>query len=716
MSSDILSSFLSPFPLLFFLFLPAPSLHAQPFVRSVAPFPVVGTDGVAFTYPFLGGLNVPRPQFADLDGDGDLDLIVQEVTDQLMFFENTGLPDAPRFTWQTDRYKGLQVGEWARFVDLDGDGDLDLLAETPSSHVRYYRNDGSREAPAFTLAADTLRDTDNNAILSERQNVPALADIDCDGRVDLFLGTNTGEISYYAHEGLDADHTPRFRFVTDTFQDILVIGGAGKQVSERHGANALAFHDLDRDGDPDLLWGDFFEPGLIFFENTGTCMEAQLVRASTGFPFNDPLQSSGFNAAAPADIDNDGDVDLLVGILGGAFGAVTTTANNLYFYENIGPDGFALRTRRFLDGLDVGTESRPAVGDLDGDGDADLLVGNSIDPVNFGSGRLIYFDNQGNASLPQLHRMPAPSLDPEDGFSYAPALGDLDGDGDLDVLIGRFGGQIESFRNDDPSGISYQGRLTYRRLNGTVVDIDPGSYSTPTLADMDGDGDLDLLVGENAGTLNFYRNEGTRAIADFAAVLPDGASYLGIDVGSRSAPAFADLDEDGDVDLLLGSENAELIYYRNDGTAVAAAFVPDPSLALPVGRLASPALVDLDADGDLDLFVGGEEGGLRYFENQRFGTAREAPITRSGVVQLVANYPNPFRDATILSFEVAVAVPVRLAVFDVLGREVAVLQVGLVPAGRHLTRFEAAKRPAGLYLYVLTVGATRQTGTMVRVR
>ena len=99
------------------------------FVRSVDAFPVHDENGRAYNPPFLGGFNVPRPQFADIDGDGDIDLFLQERPGELMLFENVGGPARPEFVWRTDRYQNLSVGEWTRFVDFDRDGDLDLLSE-----------------------------------------------------------------------------------------------------------------------------------------------------------------------------------------------------------------------------------------------------------------------------------------------------------------------------------------------------------------------------------------------------------------------------------------------------------------------------------------------------------------------------------------------------------------------------------------------------------
>src|SRR5690606_15440162 len=114
-------------------------------------------------------------QLVDVDGDGDLDLFVQERSGQVSFYERAG----DRWTWRTDRYEDLDVGEWYRFVDLDGDSLPDLLGETRYSHVRAWRNVGTRGAPRFTMWADSLRDIDGKPIFADRQNILNVIDIDC---------------------------------------------------------------------------------------------------------------------------------------------------------------------------------------------------------------------------------------------------------------------------------------------------------------------------------------------------------------------------------------------------------------------------------------------------------------------------------------------------------------------------------------------------------
>ena len=573
------------------------------FVRSVDPFPVHDENGRAYDPPFLGGFNVPRPQFADIDGDGDVDLFLQERPGELMLFENIGGPTRPEFVWRTDRYQNLSVGEWTRFVDFDRDGDLDLLSERLFSYVQYFRNDGTARAAAFTPVGDSVRDVAGEPVFADRQNIPNVNDIDCDGDWDLFLGRVTGTISRYEVAEMTDDGVPVFRFLEDRFQDIEIVA----QFGGLHGANAMAFADIDQDGDLDFFWGDFFEPGVLFVENTGSCSEPNLRTDPRLFVVDDTIATSGYNVPVLEDVDSDGDLDLFVGVLGGAFNPNLTTTRNFHFYEQV--DGeFIHRTERFIYTLDVGSESIPALADLDGDGDLDLLVANKLDPDDTQTSRLYHFENVGSARAPSFEQRPHIPLFTM--YHYAPALGDLDGDGDLDMLVGTWNRGVALYVNQGT-----RGEPEFVLQDTTLVRLTRGSNSAPALTDVDGDGDLDLFIGESSGELNFYRNVGTAQAPSFDLVTD---RFGEIDAGRRSFPAFADVDGDGDEDLLLGREEGGVLLYRREGSPADAdpVFVLDSTFTLPLPRYSTPSLVDMDGDGDLDVFSGGLGGGLIFLEGR----------------------------------------------------------------------------------------------------
>jgi len=422
------------------------------------------------------------------------------------------------------------------------------------------------------------------------------------------LGRLEGTITRYEADGVDDAGAPKFRHVTDNFQDIEIIGQVlGNNLASLHGANTMALEDIDGDRDLDLFWGDFFEPGLLYIENTGSCTTPSLRSEPEPFPLNNPILTSGYNAPAFGDIDGDFDNDLLVGVLGGAYNPNSTTIDNFLHLEQTAPNSFEVKTRRYVSNIDLGSETFPSFADLDGDGDQDMLVGNKIQPDDNLTGKLFRFENIGTPTEPKfILRGIVPEF--TGAYHYAPAFGDLDSDGDLDILMGTWRDELMLVIND--------GQVTepnWTIADPAIVKLTRGRNATPTLGDIDDDGDLDLFIGESSGDINFYRNDGGRDGPEF--VLVDD-KYGGIDAGRRSVPTLVDIDTDGDFDLVVGSEAEGLKLYRNNGTLREADFVLDETFDVPVHPFSAPIFTDVDGDGDADLFVGGIGGGLLYFENR----------------------------------------------------------------------------------------------------
>ena len=561
--------------------------------------------GSEYSHPFLGGLDVPRPQFVDIDADGDFDLFVQERTGELMYFENVGSAAEPHMVWRSDRYQDLDIGEWSRFFDMDRDGDMDLLAEQVFSYVRYFENQGSPSEARYVAVGDSVRDSEGAALFSDRQNIPNVTDIDCDGRWDLFLGRVDGTVTRY--EEVPGEGLPRFAFVTNRFQGIEIVNQIGGSM---HGANSMAFADVDGDGDQDLYWGDFFEPGVLLIRNSGSCQSPALATEPESVQATPDLTTSGFNVPVPVDLDADGDLDLVLGVLGGAFNPNRSVADNFYLYETAADGSRQLRTRRFIDGIDIGSESAIAVGDVDGDGDADVLLGNKLDP-SFAeqaaagesveqTSRMYLLENTGSAASPSFSL--SEPIDLGQYYHYAPDLADLDGDGDLDLLMGTWRHGVHLLTNDG------QGRFSM--ADSAIAVLGRGSNATPAAGDLDGDGDLDLIVGESSGELNHYRNIGTATAPEFEVVTEKLGGY---DVGRRSYPTLTDLDGDGDLDLLVGTENGVPVLLRNQGSAADPEFVEDPSFTVPLFPFSVPRFVDLDGDGVNELLSGALAGGLLLY-------------------------------------------------------------------------------------------------------
>jgi len=574
------------------------------FVREVEPFAIVDSLGQAYQLPFQGGFNVPRPQFADMDNDGDQDMFVQEESGRIIHLENTGSAAAPRYTWRSSAWKGLDTGEWYRIVDLDQDGDMDILTEERFSYIRYYRNDGTLDEPNFVVAVDTLMDATGTPIFADRQNIPHIVDIDCDGLLDLFIGRVTGTITRYESVGDDENGVPRFRFVTDRWEDIEIVG---ENVS-LHGANTMNFADVDLDGDLDLFWGDFFEAGLLLVRNLGSCASPSLRSEPVNWPLNDPVETSGYNAPVLLDVDADDDLDMVFGVLGGAFNANSTTRDNFYLMRQDADGNFEAETTRYLYDLDVGSESIIKLWDMDNDGDLDMIVGNKIEPTNQKTSLMFVFENTGTATAPAFEYKE--TLDLISTYHQNPAIADIDADGDLDFLIGKWNKEIAFWRNDG-SAADY----AFTEVADVYRALTRGQNAAPALVDLDNDGDYDLVAGEASGSLNYWVNNGTPQEPAFELV---SDTWLDIDIGRRSFPTFADMDGDGDQDMIVGSELDGLFLWENVGTPEAFQFEERGTLDIDTQAIASPEFADIDGDGDLDLFIGGISGGIMFFRNTTY--------------------------------------------------------------------------------------------------
>ncbi len=324
--------------------------------------------------------------------------------------------------------------------------------------------------------------------------------------------------------------------------------------------------------------------------------------------------------------------------------------------------------------------------------------------------KLSFYRNTGTASNPSfalvLDSLPILST----SFNYAPAFADLDNDGDKDLLLGSYiKDSLWFFRN---TGTPQTFNFTLESRGYQIGLTSLGQSSAPAFVDIDNDGDQDLFIGATNGRIFFYENTGNANNFNFVLVTN---FYNSIDAGDESIPRFFDIDSDGDFDLFIGKQDGKISFYRNDGSSANANFVwqTDEYKNINVHQSSCPEFVDIDNDTDPDLFIGNIKGGLYYFRNDDVSGIQ----TISNIIQpqyrLYQNFPNPFNPSTKIRFDLPGNSPIRLSVYDMSGREVSVLVNQKLNTGSYEYTWNAEELSSGVYFYNLTAGEFSESKKML---
>ncbi|MET4074641.1 T9SS type A sorting domain-containing protein [Hymenobacter sp. UYCo722] len=566
---------------------------------------------------WMGGLNTPQFSTIDLNNDGQPDLFAfDHESSRCYTFLSVAAPAAANGRrWQyAPQYESLfpaDLRNWVLLRDYDCDGRADIFTFTSGGDIRVFRNVLSGSRPSFQLTTNQIRFTGSftgSANLTiGGYNLPAIQDVNGDGKLDImtydFASASFIE-QYLSNSPGTCGNALTFTLTTDNWGGIQACGNCAGYLFNGQpcftaarplhtGGHGLLLLDLDGDGDQDLLDGRDNCPELVRLLNQGTTTAPVLTQAgiSASFPSAAaPVRVPVFPVGYSFDANFDGRPDLVV---------APNMVNNLEDQVNMsrqiqlfanaaasGAPSYSLSTGGFLqnDMIDVSEGAAPTFGDLDGDGLPDMLVGNYADRVGTAyRAALAYYRNVGTRARPVFKLMSSDylGLSAQNLTALKPVLVDLNRDGALDLAYGAWNGTTN--------------RLHYLLNNAPVGQ--PAAF--------------------NAANAQYFKPRGAAGTG----VLPSTSGDM---------PCFTDVDGDGYVDLLIGTNEIRepgksLRYFRNRAQGpLDSAFVlvandfgqlRDASGAAPLNL--SPAVADFDGDGRPDLLTADATGLLRLFSDYR---------------------------------------------------------------------------------------------------
>ncbi|HTU13373.1 MAG TPA: FG-GAP-like repeat-containing protein [Allosphingosinicella sp.] len=618
---------------------------------------IIENEGGGVWTPLASGSPFPAdvgsfasPTAGDIDGDGDDDLVVglggsSNPSGQILTFQNNGGGSFTQLTGAANPFNGIDVGVYALpvLVDLDGDGDADLVVgDSSGGDTRVWLNTGvftPVPAPTIQVTVNAQNDapagTNNSETILENTSY-TFAAVDF-GFSDTLEGDAFAGVVITTLPGNGSITLNGVAVSAGQFVSVADINGGLLEFTpdaDENGANYASFTfqvrddggtangGLDTDQTPNtfsfVVTPDNFAPELTdvdspvtFLENTVNTTpqildnDVTLVDAK-GFA-NGSVVVSGLLAEDRVGLNNEGTGAGQIGVSGAnvTYGGVVigTYAGGVGndFTVTLNASATTAAVEALLENLtyanvsDTPTASR-------------TLSIQVYDDEGLGLPTGAAFTEQTGANNPFSGFQVVDDINGGDGNGTISTFVDVDADGDLDLVVGSQRGVLQVLSNN--------GDGTYTELTGAANPLDgfsvgaSGTYSAPTAIDVDGDSDLDLVVGSNYGDLVVLENDG-------AGGWTNGGFISGAAVYAFSTPVAADIDGDGLDDLVVGSLTGFLYGFINngDGTFTELTGANDPFLTTVVQYFSAPGFVDIDGDGDLDAVVGDYYGGVTVFLN-----------------------------------------------------------------------------------------------------
>ncbi len=538
----------------------------------------VGTDSLQ--YAWAGGLNNAQVNTIDLDLDGIQDLVIADNSGKhLMTYLTKGAAGQQYYEYAPEfEAKFPVIGTWMLIKDYNCDGKKDIFFNKANS-ILVWENTSTSEL-SFTPAnggnfLGTVLPGGPTLLFNNEGNMPAISDIDDDGDLDIFVFTNSG-VTVEFHENLTncglnfsvSSLCWGYFLESGLYRSALLKECPPFKKKVQHSGSSMLLLDLDADDVQDLLLGNVSFSDITALYNGGTKDSTVFISQDTLYPTTgQSIDVHKFPATFYEDVNFDGQKDLLASPF--LPNGENINRKSLHLYKDVSatatPD-FQYEQSDFVQGkmMDLGEGAVPRLVDLDGDSLLDLVVANSSAFIQSDSQYHFYWylKNTGTSSRPEFTLLDSNFLNISQyglGKGTIPAFGDLDGDGDLDMLIGDANGMIHYFKNSSATTPSFT-LETAGIIAGTVA-IDVGNNAAPFLYDMDDDGDLDLLVGNELGTIYYYKNNTTNA-PNFTLFSP---SFGGVDVKAQTGSFGLSIpyvfEANGKANLFVGSSSNGLFQY-----------------------------------------------------------------------------------------------------------------------------------------------------------